>query len=452
MRPETFSQTMRRMERKYPFFRLTRPVGGVVKLPISVGNADLSVPQFTVFSGNLGHLTLTCPSIMLADGQKVNFLGGGGSDEDPELALVRCVAESAERYANSVQNDETHISASANELGTEALDLDTLPKCSATELADPKCPVRPAVKDQPIRWVKGVSLTRGGSAIYVPKVLTHLYVTPAPAEMFNVPISTGVAIHTSLAKALVSAINEVIERDAIAITWLARLRLPRIDIDCQVPSQHKEKFRRLHKSLLKSYFFDATSDLGVPTAYSVLTLDAHPHLARFVSCSTEFSMMEACAKIIREAAAGRTAFEDKRPLPANVHDFMNLEDGATYMGLRENRSAFNFLTQSESRRSMTDILGSHAELGAMDDAEQLNWLVRRCQELGMEIAAVDLTTDELRAVGLWAVRVVIPQLMPMSPSHRARFLGHPRLYEYPKAAGFGALDERDVNPFPQPFA
>jgi ribosomal protein S12 methylthiotransferase accessory factor len=50
------------------------------------------------------------------------------------------------------------------------------------------------------------------------------------------------------------------------------------------------------------------------------------------------------------------------------------------------------------------------------------------------------------------VRVVIPGLMPMSSIHRARFLGHPRLYEYPKAAGFGALTEADINPYPQPFA
>jgi ribosomal protein S12 methylthiotransferase accessory factor len=452
MRPETLDQTIRRMERDYPFFRLTRPVGGVVMSPVSIGNRDISVPEFTVFSANLGHLTMTCPSIAADGGGIVSYLGGGGSDEDPELALVRCVAESAERYANSIHGEDAHILASANELGRAALDLDTLPKCSATELADPKCAVRSAVKDQPIRWVKGVSLTNGGDAIYVPKVLTHLYIKPTEAEKFNYPISTGVAVHTSLAKALVSAICEVVERDAIALTWLARLPLPRIDIDCEIPVNYREKFRRLDRSLLKAYFFDATTDVGVPTAYSVLALDAHPHLARFVSCSTEFNMMDACAKIVRESAASRTAFEDKRPLPTDMRDFMALEDGAAYMALAENRAAFEFLTGSERRRGLTQIMTAHAQKDQMNDVDRLNWLIGRLKKLGMDVAAVDLTTDELRTVGLWAVRVVVPQLMPMSTSYRARFLAHPRLYEYARAAGLGALREQDINPYPQPFA
>lgn len=443
---------MRRMERDYPFFRLARPVGGVIMSPVSIPGRDISVPEFTVFSASLGHLTMTCPSIAADGGEGVNYLGGGGSDENPDIALVRCIAESAERYANSIHGEDAHVLASAHELGGAALDLDTLPRCSATELADPKCPVRNPVKDKPIRWVKGVSLTNGGAAIYVPKVLTHLYVKPTEAEQFSYPISTGVAVHTSLAKALVSAICEVIERDAIALTWLARLPLPRIDIDCEIPIHHREKFRRLNKSLLKPYFFDATTDIGVPTSYGVMALDAHPHLARFVSCSTEFNMMDACAKIVRESAAGRTAFEDRRTLPDDVRDFIALEDGAAYMALADNRAAFDFLTCSTRRQGMTQLLAAYAPQDGMDDIERLNWLISRMKALGMDVAAVDLTTDELRTVGLWAVRVVVPQLMPMSTSYRARFLAHPRLYDYAKAAGLGAFCEQDVNPYPQPFA
>ena len=57
-------------------------------------------------------------------------------------------------------------------------------------------------------------------------------------------------------------------------------------------------------------------------------------------------------------------------------------------------------------------------------------------------SSVDLTTDELRDVGLWAVRVIIPALMPISFVHRARFLGTPRL----------GIAEDLVNPDPLPFA
>ena len=55
-------------------------------------------------------------------------------------------------------------------------------------------------------------------------------------------------------------------------------------------------------------------------------------------------------------------------------------------------------------------------------------------------------------LGIWVVRVVIPDLMPMTSDYLGRFLGTPRLYDYPRQAGFGALSEQDINPQPQPFA
>jgi ribosomal protein S12 methylthiotransferase accessory factor len=452
MRPESVSQKMRRMERSYPFFRLLRPVGGVVQQPTLIPMRDLSVPDFSVFGSGLGYLTMISPHILLGDGKTVNDVSGAGSDDDPDQAIVRSVAEAAERYANCVFSPESVITASANELGVDALDLDTLPKCSARELADPKCPVKNPVKDQPIRWIKGVSLTRHGAPVHIPLMLTHLYVAPGPAEQFSCPISTGVAVHTTLAKALVSAINEVIERDAIAITWLARLPLARIHIDCPIPEAHAVKFKRLDRSLLESQFFDATSDVGVPTVYNVNLLRAHPQVARFVSCSVEFSPFDACAKVIREGAASRCMFEDGLPVPADVNDFMSLCDGAAYLGKPERAGSFDFLARSQRRCSMSALQEQHAALAGFDDGERLNFLVARLRALGMEVAAADITTDELRLVGLRAVRVVIPQLMPMSNWQRARFLAHPRLYDYPKAAGYGSLSEADVNPDPQPFA
>ena len=69
----------------------------------------------------------------------------------------------------------------------------------------------------------------------------------------------------------------------------------------------------------------------------------------------------------------------------------------------------------------------------------------------MDAIALDLTTAELREAGLWAVRVVVPELMPISFVHRARFLGTPRLYRYAESKG-RPLTEEEINPNPLPFA
>jgi len=87
-----------------------------------------------------------------------------------------------------------------------------------------------------------------------------------------------------------------------------------------------------------------------------------------------------------------------------------------------------------------------------DEPSRLRLLIDRLKAIGTDAIVVDITTDEVRDAGLWVVRVVTPGLLPMSTIHRARFLGHSRLYAYPEWAGFGTRVESDVNPAPQPFA
>jgi ribosomal protein S12 methylthiotransferase accessory factor len=50
------------------------------------------------------------------------------------------------------------------------------------------------------------------------------------------------------------------------------------------------------------------------------------------------------------------------------------------------------------------------------------------------------------------VRVIVPGLQPLSFCHRARYLGHQRLYRAPARMGYPAWPESRINPWPQPFA
>lgn len=433
---------------KYPVSRLLMPEGGLMSGVARVGGDDCS-PDFEMANADLGNLTSIFPHVRSPSGADASGepIGGSGADVEVETAWLRAVMEGAERYATFAYAEDEFVVASGNELGAEALDLDTVPRCSAREYADAKCPFIPPDKSQPIRWVRGWSL-RDRCERYVPAVMTHLYFRPSPQESFWQMISTGVAAHVTLAAALNSAICEVIERDAIALTWLARLPLPRIDVPKIPPPALAPNFERLRRSPLQHHCFDATTDVGIPCVYAVQTLDGHPHLSQYVNCATEFDPALAYAKTIREAAPARTVFEAGYTHPDDVADFATLEDGAAYMGKPAQRAAFGFLLDHPRRRSLHDV-GLPAPVGA---PARLQFLLERLRTLGTDVIAVDLTTRDLRAVGVWVVRVVIPGLLPMSSIHRARFLGHPRLYEYPKAAGFGTLTEAGINPLPQPFA
>jgi ribosomal protein S12 methylthiotransferase accessory factor len=438
------------LRRRYPFAELVRPRVGLMEgatfLPQEIGS-----PLFEVASTSLGNLTMTFPHVHGINGSDVRSrrLGGAGADLDPETAWVRAVVEGAERYASMVYQPDDFIVATADELGSRAIDLDTIPRCSEREYANPKNPIQPPSKNRLIRWVRGYSLV-GGQEKLVPAIMTHLYISAGPAENFWLPISTGVAAHTRLETALISAICESIERDAIALAWLARLPLPQIDIFYPAPERLALLLERLNASAITQKFFDATTNVGVPTVFSVQICDGHPSCSLFVSCATSLDPVVACGKAIREAAPGRKVMVKDRPIPASVEEFQEITHGADYYGRGGHESDFDFLLKGEGRTSLNAM---RTELPAnASEGQALGFLIDRLRSLGMEAVAVDLTTDELRDCGLWVVRVIIPQLVPISFVHRARYLGTQRIYEQARRFGIRNLNAETVNPGPMPFA
>jgi len=437
------------MREQYGFAQLMQRFGGIIENIVRLRQHPTE-PQFAIGMSSLGNLTLTLPNVNDRSG-RIRFdatIGGGAADVRADIAWMKALAEGVERYCTLVLSDDDTILASAKELGDLALDLDSLPRMSAREYADPKCPFREPDKLAPIRWVRGYSLTHERIR-YVPAVMTHIFTNPGPSELFWSEISTGVAAHTDFATAAVSAICEVVERDAIALTWLARLPLARIEIDVPLLSAELAQNLAMQRATnLRQLYFDATTDLGIPTVYSLQLMDGSPNLAQSVACATAPRFEEAIAKTIREATPVRSAIGQRPSLPEDVEDFVELHHGAAYLGRPELRHAFDFLLDSSRRVGLSSLKN---ELSSVRSS-QLCEIIQRLRNAGMEAVLVDLTTQEVRSTGLWVLRVVIPQLMPMSCVQAGRYLGHARLFQYPERAGFEPLVERDVNPFPQPFA
>jgi ribosomal protein S12 methylthiotransferase accessory factor len=189
--------------------------------------------------------------------------------------------------------------------------------------------------------------------------------------------------------------------------------------------------------MVRQLFFDATTDLGIPTVYTIQLRDDDPDCGQLVDAATDFDPAIACQKTIRESAAARSVFQKPAQIPENPEDFVSLESGARYLASSARRGEFRFLLESRRLRPLSEMRID----APADGAGRLGYLVERLRAAGMDAIAVDLTTDEIRATGLWVVRVVIPGLLPMSTVSRARYLGHPRLAPY-----------HDINPAPQPFA
>jgi ribosomal protein S12 methylthiotransferase accessory factor len=422
---------------------LVSPLGGlinhVLQLPV-----EPSSPPLAVFSADLGDPSTVLP--YLCGPECLGGLDGTGTGVDADRSRIVAAAEALERYANCVYDERQFRRATADELGAEALDLDGVPRCSPTELADPGCPVSPPDTSVPMRWIRGLNL-RTGKPSWVPAVLVYMHFPVHGAERITNPISTGAATHPDPAVAVSGALCEVIERDAISLTWLQQLALPRIELDTIGPQLRRYLDVCADRDMTIE-FFDATTDVGIPTVYGVSIAPEHPSCRTVVTCATSLDPQTAVAKAICETVSVRIALHDAKPPSDDVRTFTSVSDGAAYMCAPERAEAFNFLLDSPARRRLSEM----PTLSTGDSVADLRLVSSRLADCGMDAYIVDLTTDEALRAGMTVVRAVVPGLQPLSFHYRARFLGHPRLYQAPTRMGYPSRSEAELNAWPQPFA
>jgi ribosomal protein S12 methylthiotransferase accessory factor len=430
-------------------------VGRVSRLPVADGEADF--PIYTASIGHPGHV-LNEQADWTYHPSSGNFDGAGG-DIDPDRAAHLAVAESLERYASCARDSGRTVWATARSLGEDAVYLDSWPRCSPTELADPGSGLNAPDPDAPMRWVRGWSFTRR-RPVWVPAV--HVWLknhAESRAERFTHSISTGCAAHGDTAAAVVNGLLEVVERDSIALTWLQRLRLPRLELrPDELAPEYQAFLARSSVEHVRTLLFDATTDLGIPVIYGVQLSDSDAVLAQIVAATCDLEPQRGVAKLYREAASLRIALRTMAGAKSGRSGVASADEpeilgsvveGALQLGPLSQRHHFDFLLAGERpTRRLADL----PVPPSTEPRRVLAWLLARLNDAGCEVVAVDLTTEEAERVGAVVVRMVVPQLMPLSFVHKARYLGHPRLYRAPARMGHPVHAESEINPVPQPFA
>ncbi|MGP3983117.1 YcaO-like family protein [Streptomyces sp. KR80] len=432
-----------------PLLRMVSPLGGLVGGVHRYRDVP-GEPAVPLCGAALGDVTQALPPLAAhpASRRAADGLDGSGGAADPEDARRLAVAEALERYCAAAFSPEQLITATAAELGPEALDLDTLPRLSAAELALPGQRLRAPDRTAPLRWIRGIRL-HDARPLWIPAVHVHLtaYAT-TPQEAITHPISTGCAGHTDPHLALAKGLCEVIERDAIALTWLQMLPLPRI-VPIGLPDHAAAMLARFegHPGI-RIELFDATTDIGVPTVYAVRIAEHSSRFRTVVACSTEPDPAEAVVKVVREAISCRFAYGSVPERDVGIDEFTETFDGALYMARAEHAKAFDFLLRTPSAHRFCAL----PRLDHTRPERLLADLVDRLLAAGYPAYAVDLSTDEAREAGVTVVRTLVPGLQPLSFVHRAQYRAHPRLYEGPRRVGHRVRAEAELNPWPQPFA
>ena len=419
-------------------------------------------PAFSIWTGFLGDLSAPLRSQTTWNHRvESGNIDGAGGAIDADLARHIAIVESLERYSSCSWEAEELIWDTPAGLGEAAIGPERWPACSPAELADPQCGLIPSDPRIPLRWVRGWSLTRGRE-VFVPAVLVYLKLpVRSPSERFINMVSTGTAAHSDLREAVLGGLLEVVERDAIALTWLQRLRLPEVVVDPDALGPEAAEYHRVGTSTeLTVHLRDATTDYGIPILYAVQTSEVDTELAQVVAATCDLDPQRALAKIYRELVSLRIALRSHARSPRAKEvtgQDMTVVGGALADAAPSMRHVFDFLLEGpRPARRLADVgrpeLRSTRGPSAGSAADPLARVVSALERAGSEAVVVDITTDEARQVGMHVVKALVPEAVPLSFSHHARYLATPRLYEAPRAMGLTAHDEAGINPVRQPFA
>jgi ribosomal protein S12 methylthiotransferase accessory factor len=377
------------------------------------------------------------------------------SSEHPtrQAAEAASIGEAIERYSAAFVPGDRLVVGSARRL-PGAVDPARFALFHETQLADPAFPFRHFRPDTVLSWVDGFALPTGRPA-YLPAQLVFL--TGGRLASTEEPIayatSSGLACGAMLEEALLAALLEQIERDAVMLAWYGRLSLPLLDWSGD-PQLARIDARYFAPAGLRYSAVDLSAFFGIPTVLGVVHGSQDTLGALGVGAATAPTIAVAWRKAVAEAFTVQRWVRDhalEQPDDAE-RPAIEIESfaGHTLFYARPDRAArAAFLDDSPDRRDTRDV----APLDGGDALDQIAAVCDRLAQRGVSAYAVDVTSPDVRNAGLHVVRVIAPELCQLDVVERARFLGGSRLYQAAYEAGLvsSPLTLADLNSDPHPF-
>ncbi len=367
----------------------------------------------------------------------------GGADADWNTGFMKALGEGLERYAAGVYRDPGFRQASLEELpnpvepsrfvtpqewsgsGSGSRSESRLGSESGSLQASSQIP-----------WVSGIHL-ESGEPVQLPGEFVHY---PPPERRFKPAITTGLGLGSSTVEAALSGLYEVIERDATMIAWYSTFEPLGLEID---DDGFETLCKRARAEGLSVSPVLVTADVDVPVVAvgvsgedgeSTGDSDGEPNWLRFAAGSGA-----ALDPVVAARSALSEALQNWMELRAMGPEQAAEEGGAISYHAEYPPETQDFFAPSGSIPAAG--LGTPERTGR----EELDTLVERVVDAGLDPYLSRITTRDVAALGFEAVRVVAPTAQPL-------FTGDPffgaRATDVPQSMGFESRHDRAYHPFP----
>jgi ribosomal protein S12 methylthiotransferase accessory factor len=356
---------------------------------------------------------------------------------DQDVAMRSALGEAIERYS-ALSAPLDVVTMAAGEGGFYG----RTPVCAPDE------PCLPSLRGVPAGTPLGHTPVRrlaDDRVEYIPAGYIYLnFMVQPPEPLVTLPISTGLAFDPQLWRALWRGLCEVIERDAMMLMWFRKATPPRIVIDRTAPDFVCLRLEECARAGCETYLFDITSDIAIPAVFCIL-LERDGIYASVGACCHELPAA-ACAKAIDEAVSVRSMLKPY-PGPVLAQDFTSLHQLEQHAALYASPQAapmLAFLIDGPPRICYDRF--NERSVAPPQSIDQVSVWAEELSGCGLDTVWASVTSDDLAHLG-HVVKVVVPQMVPLSQSHSIRWLATPRLGD-----GTQGLTAATANPDPHPFA
>ena len=396
--------------------------------------------------------TLANFDFRVADGGERVGAGKGGTERE---AMASAVGEAIERYCGYHWAPERTFVSRMHDVPSPVITPAECVLYSDQQYRSEGWRYARWREDGEVTWITGKELP-SGTAIALPASLVFLsYPVPRPEDFFAPSSSNGLAAGPTLERAVLGGLCELIERDALLITWLNRL--PALEIELGESGETAATlFRHYARMGINVRAFSLATDLPITVVLAISLDDEPSRPAQVVGMGCHPDPTIALTKALYELCQGRPAeaarFAKKPPGGRLVRfeDVQTLDDHSAFGSLREHREQFAFLWSAE-RSTRIDALPNPSTGSAGDDLANLTQALARN---GHRVAYVDLTLPDVGPYGFHVVRVIATELQPVHFGHGQERLGGRRLFELPVRLGFATAPrtDADLNRCPHPLA
>lgn len=326
-----------------------------------------------------------------------------GNGRNKSEALLKGTMEGLEAYACScVRVDKV---ARGNELSSGSfLDPRTVVPYEAWQLPHLK-KAKPFIDSRPWQWVEGYFL-KSGKTILVPIDMAFFPLSPKSLKRPRCyrANSSGVAAHYSKTAAIHSAVLELIERDALMLTWYSRRKVhlvPRANI----PREVEERIAALKEKALAVKILDISVD-SVPV---VLCLISHSdgQTGFYVGSSAAPRLEEAITKAYFEAEIAAVTWQPLRPKKVIRKKVKSFSDHGFLHFNPESMSQIRWLIETET-------IAPQKKEKRTDFLHQFDPVI------------VDLTPPSFKSLGVHVIRAISEKLLPMNVGYGTEHRLHRR--------------------------